>query len=217
MGLICPGFDTHFLWCHRHSLHQPDNLPDKVLPFLTLVYRFDWDEVPSYWLLNFKSLMGAGHGVEIPFVFADTDNEMTYTPMNTFDDDNREAALELTSAMTGYWEEFAHRGAPGSGSKKNLPAWSAWNAQGQYLVLDTPVPQAIGLQDGLRTRERVFQELAADKAGLGGQAGICQAYIQLFGEKAIFAFSTVCESTADCPGSVENFCPGSPASTASVN
>jgi len=181
------------------------------------VYRFDWDEVPSYWLLDFKSLMGAGHSVEIPFVFADTDNEMTYTPMPTFDDGNREAALELVGAMTGYWGEFAHNGAPGTGSKKNLPAWSPWNAQGQYLLLDTPVPQAIGLQDGRWTRERVFRELATDQEGLGGQVGICQAYTQLFGEKAIFGFSAACTSRADCPGAVENFCPGSAAAPGGIN
>ena len=172
------------------------------------VYRFDWDEVPTYWLLDFKSLMGAGHGVEIPFVFADTENEMTYSPLQTFEDDNREAAVELISAVTGYWGEFARSGVPGTGSKKHLPNWPTWNAQGRYLVLDTPVPQSIRVQDGMWTRERVFRKLAADQAGLGGQAGICQAYKQLFGEKAIFAFSAVCESHADCPGSVENFCPG---------
>ena len=181
------------------------------------VYRFDWDEVPSYWLLDFQSLMGAGHSVEIPFVFADIDNEMTYTPMHTFDDDNREAALKLVNAMTAYWGEFAHRGAPGAGSKGNLPAWSAWNAQGRYLVLDTPVPQAIDLQEERWTRERVFRELAADQAGLGGQAGICQAYTQLFGEKAIFAFSAACKSTTDCPGSKDNFCPDRAPATTGVN
>jgi hypothetical protein len=155
--------------------------------------------------------------VEIPFVFADTDNEMTYTPMRTFDDDNREAALKLVNAMTAYWGEFAHRGAPGAGSKGNLPAWSPWSAQGRYQILDTPVPKAIGLQEGRWTRERVFRELAADQAGLGGQAGICQAYTQLFGEKAIFAFSTACESTTDCPGSKDNFCPDTGPATTGVN
>ena len=32
-------------------------------------YRFDWDEEPTILWLDFSSLLGAAHGLEIPFVF----------------------------------------------------------------------------------------------------------------------------------------------------
>jgi hypothetical protein len=68
------------------------------------VYQFDWDQMPSNWLLDFKSLMGAGHGLEIPFVFYDIDNEMTYMPIDQIDKDN--LALE---ALAGRGELHGFR------------------------------------------------------------------------------------------------------------
>ena len=105
--------------------------------------------------------------------------------------------------------------APGFGDRR-LDDQAGIEFTGQHLG-DAAVPQAIDHQEERWTRERVFRELAADQAGLGGQAGICQAYTQLFGEKAIFAFSAACKSTTDCPGSKDNFCPDRAPATTGVN
>jgi len=171
------------------------------------VYRFDWDEMPSNWLMDFRSLLGAAHGLEIPFVFHDIDNEMTYMPIDVIDDDNRAGAEPLARAMSSYWGQFAHTGNPGAGSSGDLPRWSPWQDDGGFLVLDAHTDGRIHMQGGGVDRVGIFTQLAADVSALGGQASVCLAYTNLFGaEKAIFGFVAACPEGDTCPGSRRHFC-----------
>jgi para-nitrobenzyl esterase len=171
------------------------------------VYRFDWDDLPSNWLLDFKALMGAGHSLEIPFVFYDMDNEMSYMPIDRIDKHNLAGSEPLARSMSSYWGEFAHNGDPATGSSGNSPAWSRWQGEGQYLIFDTAADGGVRMGTGGLDRNTVFRELAQDSTGLGGQDGICQAYTNLFGPGAIFGFAAQCPTTTSCAGAPENFCP----------
>jgi para-nitrobenzyl esterase len=174
------------------------------------VYQFDWDQMPSNWLLDFKSLMGAGHGLEIPFVFYDIDNEMTYMPIDQIDKDNLAGAEPLARAMSAYWGRFAHRGTPGQGGDENLPTWKPWQAEENYMVFDTVADGGIRMSRTGVARDGIFTELAGDGAALGGQEGVCLAYKTIFGEEAMFGFAAVCpEQGEDCAGAKRHFCPES--------
>jgi para-nitrobenzyl esterase len=146
------------------------------------VYRFDWDEQPSIVGIDFSKLLGAGHGMEIPFVFGDgpTGN----LARATLSSENAPGRRALSDAMMSYWSEFARSGRPGRGRDGKLPEWSAWSsAEGapKMMVLDTPAPPAsselaeVGAgpaqaEDGVRmsaetvTRASVLADLAADTA-----------------------------------------------------
>jgi para-nitrobenzyl esterase len=172
------------------------------------VYRFDWDEMAPMWLMDLSALLGAGHSLEIPFVFNDMDNEMTYMPLAIIDDDNRADAEPLARAMSAYWGAFAHSGNPGGNATAKFPGWQPWRAKEGFLIFDTQADNGIRMGYGGLNRAAVFLRLAQDQAGLGGQARVCQAYNTLFGENAIFSFTTGCEDGGDCPGAPANFCPG---------
>jgi len=171
------------------------------------VYRFDWDEVPSNWLMDFQSLLGAAHGFDMPFVFYDVDNEMTYMPFDLIDEDNLAGAEPLARSMSSYWAQFAHAGSPSRGRTGEQTDWLRWQAGGRYLVLDTPAGGGIRLRDGALDRADVFRQLAADSEALGGQEAVCLAYTNLFGEDAIFSFTTACPDERNCPGAPQHFCP----------
>ena len=170
------------------------------------VYRFDWDALASNWLINYQSLMGAGHSLEIPFTFYDIDNEMTYMPIDVIDNSNIEGAEPLARAMSSYWGQFARAGRPATGTAGDLPRWLPWQTQENYMVLDAQADGGIRLQRGGLDRDGIFQRLAQDKAGLGGPDGVCQAYNSMFGKDGILVFATRCVDQQPCAGAPENFC-----------
>jgi para-nitrobenzyl esterase len=103
------------------------------------VYRFDWDEEPSILGAEFSKLVGAGHGVELPFVFGH--GGFGALDRLVFTDENAAGREALSGVMMSYWTEFARSGKPGRGRDGTLPEWLAWDpAPGapKALVLDTP-------------------------------------------------------------------------------
>ncbi|MDD5167947.1 MAG: carboxylesterase family protein [Syntrophales bacterium] len=83
----------------------------------------------------FNVLIGAGHAMEIDFVFG---TENASLGRFAFDDRNRPGRIALSRAMIDYWAQFARTGNPnreGSG----LPIWTAWsNTEGgpKIILLD---------------------------------------------------------------------------------
>ena len=86
-------------------------------------YRFDWDEEPSVLGMDISKLIGAGHAVEMLFVFGLTDLGFG----NRFVFDDRPSAERLSEAMRSYWANFAHTLEPGTGHGGDLPEWGAWS------------------------------------------------------------------------------------------
>lgn len=86
-------------------------------------YRFDWDEEPSVLGMDMSKLIGAGHAVEMLFVFGLTDLGFG----NRFVFDDRPSAERLSEAMRSYWANFAHTLEPGTGQGGDLPEWGAWS------------------------------------------------------------------------------------------
>ena len=106
-------------------------------PGQVFAYRFDWDEEPSVLGANLGELIGAAHGLEIPFVFGHW--RLGRAGEILFDDENLAGREALAAVMMSYWAEFAWHGDPGRGRDGTLPRWTAWQDDGEkYLVLDTP-------------------------------------------------------------------------------
>jgi para-nitrobenzyl esterase len=105
------------------------------------VYRFDWDEETSILGSDFSMLIGAGHGIEIPFVFGNFE-AFGALGLVMSSDENAAGRAALSAAMMSYWAEFAYRGKPGRGRDGTLPEWKAWDAAAdgpKTMVLDTPL------------------------------------------------------------------------------
>jgi para-nitrobenzyl esterase len=124
-------------------------------------YRFDWDEAPSNWMVDFPKLLGAGHGLEVSFVFGDFEGGISVPYL--LNDENEPGRTALSTAMMNYWGEFAHSGAPGRGRDNQQPLWQPWGSGGQtFLVLDTPQDGNIHMSNERITAATLKQRLAAD-------------------------------------------------------
>jgi para-nitrobenzyl esterase len=127
-------------------------------------YRFDWDEEGRVLFTDLGKLLGAGHSLEIPFVFGH------FKLLGAFDrfaftKGNAPGRIALSDAMMSYWVNFAATGAPGRGVKGDLPEWKAWsNASGaeRIMLLDSPAGGGARMSNDLETRDRISTELLAD-------------------------------------------------------
>jgi len=125
-------------------------------------YRFDWDEEPSFLGSDFSKLLGAAHGLEIPFVFEDFDTSFFG---RMFTAQNLAGRQVLSDAMSSYWTQFAYTGDPGRGRDQSLPAWSAWdpNEGGpKFIVFDTAADGGVRMTDQPLTKEALLAKLASD-------------------------------------------------------
>jgi para-nitrobenzyl esterase len=98
------------------------------------VYRFDWDEQPSVLGANLAEMIGAGHGVEIPFVFGHFDLGKRANVI--FTEENAPGREQLAQEMMGYWAAFARWGQPGKGEGE-LPEWAPFGQAQTFMVFDT--------------------------------------------------------------------------------
>jgi para-nitrobenzyl esterase len=127
-------------------------------------YRFDWDEEPRFLWLDFAKLLGAAHGLEIPFVFG----RLTFAGADRFlfDEARRPAAEDLSRKMMSYWSEFAHSGDPGRGRAGDLPRWPAWDASApdapRFMILDTEAGGGLRPSSDAVTLESVIERAEAD-------------------------------------------------------
>ena len=89
-------------------------------------YRWDWDEEPRVPLLfDGGRSIGAGHGLEIAFVFGHWD--LGPRSRTLFTGGNEAGRVALSDAMMSYWAQFAATGSPGRGRAGDLPEWRAWD------------------------------------------------------------------------------------------
>ncbi|MBW2267207.1 MAG: carboxylesterase family protein [Deltaproteobacteria bacterium] len=123
-------------------------------------YRFDWDEEPTLLGLDLSELLGAAHGLELPFVFGLTD--LGFAGRLLFED--LESAAELSRQMRSYWSNFAYTLAPGRGRDGDLPEWKPWSPKAgapKYLSFDSARDTALSTgNDVIRTADVLARAVA---------------------------------------------------------
>jgi para-nitrobenzyl esterase len=141
-------------------------------------YRFDWDEEPSIFGTDLATLLGAAHGVEIPFVFENFGSGFLARYVNS--EENRPGREALSSSMSSYWAEFADRGAPGRGRDGTQPEWRPWeNGPGEadkFIIFDTPADGGIRMSSETMGLEEVRARLLAE-TGFRDQEDHCEMYV----------------------------------------
>jgi para-nitrobenzyl esterase len=107
---------------------------NSVLP--VYAYRWDWDEGANNWLVDYSELLGAAHGLEVPYIFHDF--EGTITAPGLYNRKNISGRDLLAAQMRSYWAEFAWTGSPGRGRNGDLPEWKRWTTfYPNLMLLDT--------------------------------------------------------------------------------
>jgi len=127
-------------------------------------YRFDWDEEPKLLFADLSKMLGAFHGLEIPFVFG----RLTFPRAGRFifAEERRPAAEQLSRAMMSYWSQFAATGDPGRGADGRLPHWKPWDESSstapRFIVLDTEEGGGLRMSSDSVTRSDVIDKVAED-------------------------------------------------------
>ncbi|MBW2697275.1 MAG: carboxylesterase family protein [Deltaproteobacteria bacterium] len=143
-------------------------------------YRFDWDEEPVFLGADLSVILGASHGLEIPFVFGLFRFGEARLERLIFNADNWPGRKYVSDAMMSYWAEFAYTGSPGQGRAHALPEWAPWPEAdaGRFMVFDTPAGGGIRMQDGRITRADVIAAVDAETSL--AQPERCRVFWNLF-------------------------------------
>jgi para-nitrobenzyl esterase len=127
-------------------------------------YRFDWDEEPKLLWSDFSKLLGAAHGLEIPFVFGHFD--LGWAGRVLFDEEKRAGYENLSKSMMSYWAEFAYNGDPARGRDGAELHWTAWDdsAEGaaKFIVFDSEEGGGLRMAAERVTQEEVIERVATD-------------------------------------------------------
>ena len=124
-------------------------------------YRFDWDEEASSIFFDLQVALGAGHAIEIPFVFGSFSGDNMLSGFYP----NDEAQFTLSKSMMSYWAEFAYSGNPGRGRDGTEVEWTPFDENGYTsIILDTASDGGIRMMDEFVTHEAIREELINDQS-----------------------------------------------------
>ena len=141
-------------------------------------YRWDWDEGAKNWLVDYSSLIGAGHGMEVAFVFDDFAGGI-FVP-GFYNEENSPGRDELAREMRSYWSEFATTGDPANGRNGDLSHWNAWNNSGPNLMIfDSPSSGGSKMSREPMTIAMLKQRLA-DDPNIANTKTRCRTHAELF-------------------------------------
>ncbi len=125
-------------------------------------YRFDWDEEGSFLGTDFSLLLGAGHAMELPFIFNGFEN-FPVGGGRIFPKSRAGERDALSQAMMSYWAAFATFGEPGRGMNGDLPEWRLWGEQqDRLMLLDTAAGGGVRMSDEEISVDSVLAKLEQD-------------------------------------------------------
>jgi len=129
-------------------------------------YRFDWDEEGRAMLTDLGALIGAGHSIEIPFVFGHFQLLGAYDRF-AFTKENLPGRTALSDAMMGYWANFAATGEPGAGAGGQNPVWTRWSnapSAANAMIFDSPAGGGVRMEAVGGDAAEIFDRLFKDPA-----------------------------------------------------
>jgi para-nitrobenzyl esterase len=148
-------------------------------------YRFDWDEEPVILGSDLGFVLGAAHGLEIPFVLNSSDYFLVPSMKDRVYDAGNMAGREfLAENMSSYWAEFAVNGDPDNGFGDGLAVdWTAWEVSpsgNKMIIFDTEQDEGIRMSPTTITRDGLKADLQAE-TGFTTLAQKCTVYRATFG------------------------------------
>ena len=125
-------------------------------------YRFDWDEEDNFLFNDFSLILGAAHGLEIPFLFGYFDMAPSYTYI--FSDKSLPSRRRLSNEMMSYWAEFAYNGDPGNGrGGVNTVHWKGWSPRtNDFIIFDSVRDRGIQMSAGTGAEKELLSQLKAE-------------------------------------------------------
>lgn len=141
-------------------------------------YRFDWDESPRSFLVDFPALVGAGHALELGFVFGDFEGGLNFPFL--LSEENQPGREYISRAMMAYWAQFAKTGDPGRGTSGDLPLWKPWTAdyEGQ-MIFDTEPDGGVRMASQPLSAAILKTRLADDRV-IDSPERRCRMYVEMF-------------------------------------
>ncbi|MEE4190940.1 MAG: carboxylesterase family protein [Halieaceae bacterium] len=138
-------------------------------------YRWDWDEGASSFLVDYATALGAGHGLEVGFVFGVYDQGITAPGL--YNSENTPGRDQLAAQMRRYWGAFARDGRPAASP---LPLWPRWRAgKPAVMLLDTEADGGLRLSQSALSAEELAGRLASDTL-IDDPATRCRLYARMF-------------------------------------
>ena len=148
----------------------------------TYAYRWDWrEEGRHYGFIDASRLVGASHGLEIPFVFGNFTIGSSSTLL--FNKDNEAPRLRLSEAMMSYWGHFAHSGDPNQGRHPTEPIWPAWQATEQdpaLMVFNTDAQGGVRASNERTSKEQVLALMEAEEPN---DLSACRMFVATFRDR----------------------------------
>ncbi|MCP4749450.1 MAG: carboxylesterase family protein, partial [Proteobacteria bacterium] len=150
-------------------------------------YRFDWDEEPSLFGVDMSLLLGAAHGLEIPFVF--NEFKASFLGKVMYSEENAPGRIALSDSMSSYWTEFAYTGSPGKGRNGKQIEWKPWDNRSaeseKFIIFDTSKDRGIRMSSDVLTLEKLKEQLLSE-TGFASQEDHCRAFATLFGKNDLW-------------------------------
>jgi para-nitrobenzyl esterase len=121
-------------------------------------YQFDWDEGGRVLWMDFSKMLGAAHGLEIPFVFnrfkilGDADKVL-------FKKKTLKSRDALSRDMGRYWAAFARDGVP---APDGLADWPVYGTDGQVMHFDSTRDKGVNLRNGGESMTAIIADLKTD-------------------------------------------------------
>ena len=124
----------------------------------TYAYKYDWDDHRRFFIADFKKLIGASHGTEIPLI---TGNNDIVGDLGFLIYPSGPSKRFLSKNMMLFWSNFAKKGIPGAST--NGIEWIPYNqanANKNFLILDNR--KNMKLTDSYVTYKQLVEELNND-------------------------------------------------------
>lgn len=121
-------------------------------------YRFDWDDGGRFLFMDFKKMLGAAHGFELPFIFNRFEH-LGRADSILFQSNTQSDREHLSCAMGRYWASFARNGAP---SCSGEPEWPVYGPDGTFQRFDTLNDGGIEIACGSDSVDALLADIQQD-------------------------------------------------------
>ena len=170
---------------YRAALWKADGVDDLATLLArhgapVFAYRWDWDEQGrAYGVVDLSRILGASHGLEIPFVLGHFD--VGPQSEKLFHARNERERLALSARMMRFWAEFARTGDPGKSLDDPSVAWLPWADEPtrarRLMVFDTPAGGGTRMTDERVSRDSLVGQMEAEPITLAAR---CELFRETF-------------------------------------